>query len=98
MALGDVLRYASPLTRLRPLTPAWYAAPPRQPKHARAATKALELRARILDALASETTSVGDLAAKLEADAETCLLLLEHLAANTKRTGVVADGGGYRRK
>ncbi|MAE76414.1 MAG: glucose-6-phosphate isomerase [Planctomycetes bacterium] len=64
----------------------------------RAATKALELRARILDALASETTSVGDLAAKLEADAETCLLLLEHLAANTKRTGVVADGGGYRRK
>jgi len=60
----------------------------------RAAGEALALQARVREALGSSPISLEDLVAKLDCDPTTCLLLLEHLAANSKAE--LSDGGWSR--
>lgn len=67
----------------------------------RGAAEALELRARILEALGAESRSIEDLAAACASeDLVTTALLLEQMAANPDWSRVERDpsDGGYRRK
>lgn len=64
----------------------------------RAAAASLALRARILDALGPAPLALPEILARAgTGDGVACSLILQHLAANTRRTGVSWTRHGWRR-